>query len=152
MDMAKSFDKVWIDGLLLKLANYNLSPELVKILANYLKNRLFTVKLDSKFSNKFCTKSGVPQGSILGPTLFNLYINDIAQTEETTLAMYADDTVLLSSSINVNVAMTNLQKAADNVERWCHSWRMKMNPKKTVAIMFRPNKKDRYLPPLKIFM
>jgi len=151
MDMAKAFDKVWIDGLLLKLAMHKTPPELVKILRSYLKNRYFTVKLEDKLSSRFKTKAGVPQGSILGPTLFNIYINDIVQTDDTKLAMYADDTVLLSSSSNVSYSIKTLQNAATKIERWCHSWRINMNPAKTVAIMFRPNNKNKFLPPLKSF-
>ncbi|GIX67237.1 RNA-directed DNA polymerase from mobile element jockey [Caerostris extrusa] len=77
LDVAKAFDKVWIDGLLYKLINYNFPNYLINILFHYLTDRQFVTRISKQFSSPHVIQAGVPQGSLLGPVLHNIYVSDI---------------------------------------------------------------------------
>jgi len=150
LDIQKAFDKVWIEGLVQKLITIKIPPLLVKLLFNYLSNRSFRVKYHNTLSSSKPILAGVPQGSVLGPTLFNIFINDLPTTQDTSIALFADDTALYSSSARPLNTITRLQRAATAIEKWCLMWRIKMNPKKSIAIMFGPSCAKRYTPIVKI--
>ncbi|GFT94731.1 probable RNA-directed DNA polymerase from transposon BS [Trichonephila clavipes] len=95
LDIQKAFDRVWHSGLLFKLINYNIPTPLILLLNSYISNRSFTVKINRTYSQTRSISAGVAQGSILGPVLFNLYVNDILKSTNTMLCMYADDTAYL---------------------------------------------------------
>ena len=98
LDISKAFDKVWHQGLLTKLRSYGVSGQLHKLVASFLEDRQMSVVLDGQRSSTKCINAGVPQGSILGPTLFLLYINDLPDGIISKLVMYADDTTLFNST------------------------------------------------------
>ncbi|GFX02992.1 probable RNA-directed DNA polymerase from transposon BS [Trichonephila clavipes] len=96
VDIAKAFDKIWHDGLLSKMMRLGFSDQLIKIIHSYLNSREFRVRVENSLSTPRPILSGVPQGSLLGPKLFNLYINDIPKAVGVHLAMYADDTAIFT--------------------------------------------------------
>ena len=95
LDISKAFDRVWHEGLLHKLRCFGIGGSLFDWLASYLKNRKQRVVINGQYSEWTPTYSGVPQGSILGPLLFLVFINDIVDDLECEPFLFADDTSLL---------------------------------------------------------
>ena len=94
LDISKAFDRVWHAGLLHKLKSYGISGQIFDLISSFLSNRWLQVVLDGKSSQEYLVNAGVPQGFILGPTLFLLYINDLPDDVIHDIAIYADKTTL----------------------------------------------------------
>jgi hypothetical protein len=88
-------------------------------------------------SNWAGIKSGVPQGSVLGPLLFLIYINDITTDLDSSPFIYADDTMLFEIVQNVNVSAANLNEDLTRISDWSKKWLVTMNPSKCRSIRFR---------------
>ena len=93
-DISKAFDKVWHDGLIFKLKSYGIVGELLLLLKNYLHNREQRVVLNGQTSEWKRIYSGVPQGSVLDPHLFLIYISDLPDGVTSMCKIFADDTSL----------------------------------------------------------
>ena len=93
-DISKAFDRVWHKGLLFKLQSVGISGSLLQWFTDYLYNRKQRVVIPGVSSNWSSVEAGVPQGSILGPLLFLLYINDIVENINSSIRLFADDTTL----------------------------------------------------------
>ena len=96
LDTSKAFDRVWHAGLLHKLKSYGISGQIFGLISSFLSNGQLRLVLDGKSSQEYPINAGVPQGSILGPTLFQLYINDLPDDVICNIAIYADDNALYS--------------------------------------------------------
>jgi len=110
LDLRKAFDSVWHNGLLHKLVKAGYPIYIVRLIYSYLNSRQAYVSLGSYKSNYFAVLSGVPQGSLISPHLFNLFINDIPLPSQGKLALFADDT-----SITVQVPWKNLKSAKNSM-------------------------------------
>ena len=97
LDISKAFDRVWHAGLFYKLKFYGISGQIFDIIFSFLSNRRLRGVLDGKSSQEYPVNTGVPQGSILGPTLFLLYINYLPDDVICNIDIYADDTILYSN-------------------------------------------------------
>lgn len=95
LDIAQAFDKVWHKGLLHKLRSI-LPDHFYQLLKSYLTNRYFHVTHEDSYSELKIIKAGVPQGSVLGPVLYLLYINDVPTTSNSAIATLADDTAVMA--------------------------------------------------------
>ena len=93
---SKAFDTVWHPGLLRKLRSYGISGQIFGLISSFLSNRWLQVVLDGKSSQEYPVNAEVPQGSILGPTFFLLYINGLPDDAICNIAIYVDDTTLYS--------------------------------------------------------
>ena len=98
LDMSKAFDKVWHDGLILKLNENGVTGNLLELIRDYLNWREQRVVINGCYSEWGSIKSGVPQGSVLGPLLFLVYINDLENGIKSSIRFFADDT--LFSTVN----------------------------------------------------
>ena len=128
LDISKAFDKVWHPGLLFKLKSYRIEGNLLKLLENYLHNRKQRVVLDGQCSSWKNILSGVPQGSVLGPFLFLIYINDLPDGICSLCKIFADDTSIFSKVHNKHLSHTNLNKDLANITEWAFQWKMQFNP------------------------
>ena len=95
LDISKVFDKVWHEGLIFKLKQNGLCGSLLSLIENYLDGRKQRVVLNGSSSTFFPIKSGVPQGSVLGPLLFLIYINDLEKHIKSNFFFFADETMIL---------------------------------------------------------
>ena len=98
LDISKALDRVWHAGLLHKHKSYGISGQIFGLISSFLCNRQLQVVLDGKSSQEYPVNAGVPERSILVPTLFVLYINEIPDDVICNIAIYADDTTLYSNS------------------------------------------------------
>ena len=93
LDISEAFDRIWHAGLLHKFKSYVISGQIFGLISSFLSNRWLQVVLDGKSSQEYPVNAGVPQGSILGLTLFLLYINDFPDSVICDIAIYTDDTM-----------------------------------------------------------
>ena len=126
LDMSKAFDKVWHEGLIYKLKSMGVSDSLLKLFQSFLTNRFQRVLLNGQTSEWLPVKAGVPQGSILGPLLFLIYINVLSENIESTIKLLAADTSLFSVVHNNNtsaeVVNRDLRKYLNgHINGKCHS-------------------------------
>ena len=97
LDISKAFNRVWHADLLHKLKSYGISSQIFGLVSSFHSNRRLRVVLDGKSSQEYPVNAGVPQGSILGPALFLLYINDLSDDVICDIAIYADNATLYSN-------------------------------------------------------
>jgi retron-type reverse transcriptase len=94
LDIEKAFDTTWHTGLLYKLSKFDFSVSLIKLISSFLYKRKFFVSVEGETSTPRIMKAGVPQASILSPTLFNISVNNTPQAIGVHLALFADDICL----------------------------------------------------------
>lgn len=135
LDVQQAFDKVWHKGLLYKLKKH-LPSQIYLLLKSYLQDRYFQVKTNNALSDYKTIKSGVPQGSVLGPYLYTIFTADIPTTEETIVATFADDTAIMSSHTDPVVATEKLQNHLNLIDNWFKKWKIKVNNTKSTQITF----------------
>ena len=110
LDISKAFDEVWHDGLIFKLRQNGISGDIIKILQDFLRNRKQRVVLNGQCSSWADINAGVPQGSILGPLLFLIYINDLSDGLKCECKLFADDTFLFSVVNDISALASDLNE------------------------------------------
>ncbi|MCG8048052.1 MAG: hypothetical protein JAY75_12610 [Candidatus Thiodiazotropha taylori] len=133
LDFSKAFDKVSHEKLLLKLHQYGIRGNVLHWIKAFLSNRFQTVVLENEKSSQVAVTSGVPQGSVLGPILFLVYINDLPDSILSKVRLFADDTAVYLAVSNLKDA-TVLQKDLDRLGTWSRKWDMEFNPSKCTVI------------------
>jgi hypothetical protein len=137
IDLSKAFDCLQYDKLFGKLYNLGIRGIVLEWFKDYLSNRQQLVQLDETRSNTESVDLGVPQGSILGPVLFLIYVNDINKTcPEANLIKFADDTTLVTTGNNTDEAIDLMNIALEKISRWFIANKLQLNPSKTRYMIF----------------
>ncbi len=144
LDFSKAFDKVSHNKLIFKLRQYGINAETLSWVSSFLSSRTQCVVVEGDSSSSTPVLSGVPQGSVLGPTLFLAYINDLPDCVNSEVRLFADDTIIYRHITNA-ADQHNLQVDLQKLESWEQDWDMEFHPGKCQVIQFfKPTK----LPPL----
>jgi exonuclease III len=141
IDFRKAFDLVDSSLLIFKLKKLGFGEEALKLMTSYFSDRSQCVKFDGIFSEFLQICLGVPQGSILGPLLFIIFINDLAFFLDWDSKMFADDTTLLNFNNNLETLLINFDTCLNKIKRWCNFNRLDINWSKT-KVMFIHNKRN----------
>ena len=138
IDFSKAFDSVWHPALFHKLISGSLPPCFARWTQSFLSDRRASVVYQNHKSRSFRVRRGVPQGSVLGPVLFSLFINDLPASlpSSVSCSLYADDLAIWSSSLLVPTAVEATQGALFRLERWSEYWCLPLNPSKCEASFF----------------
>ena len=107
-------------------------------LSDFLVGRVIQVNVNGFLSDQISPAAGVPQGSVLSPLLFLIYVNDLPKPHhrQNSKSQFADDTALWAASRNVHIAAKLLQKYPRTLAKWCAKWRIKLHPEKTKVLLF----------------
>jgi hypothetical protein len=130
-DFEKAFDRVPHNRLISKLFSYGVNIEVINWIRSFLYDRTFSVRINGKFSSEKRVLSGIPQGSVLGPVLFIIYINDLPEDcgSLSEMFLYADDAKLYKSISGSN-DVSALSSSCDSLLNWSERWLMKLNTSK----------------------
>lgn len=131
LDISKAFDKVWHRGLIFKLKQFGLGNIVVDWMDSYLSGRSQQVTINGVSSDPINISAGVPQGSILGPLLFLIYINDLVENLVCDPHLFADDTSLLDIFNNSAASSTRVNRDLACIHDWGTRWKVTFNPEKT---------------------
>ena len=157
VDLSKAFDSISESLLISKLKAYGFTESAVNLIRSYLCDRLQRVKIGNTYSDWKTIHHGVPQGSILGPLLFNLFINDLTYSvNDAKLRLYADDTTLYLSHPNQDVLESRSQSKFNVLQLWFKCNYLSINESKTKVLPLGDNPPcyelfaDRNKPPLEV--
>ena len=141
IDLSKAFDTIDHNILIKKLKSLNFGQGAVSFFSNYLSERTFMVRVKNDTSKIHNIKVGVPQGSILGPLLFTLYVNDMPRiVGESNIVLYADDTTLYTGSKYSGNIQVNLSRDIAELQKWFKSNKLKLNEDKTEFMIISNNR------------
>ena len=144
IDFSRAFDSVVHSKLLYKLSNFGITGNLLAFISSFLSNRLQCVVTEHCFSEWVPVLSGVPQGSVLGPILFILYIDDISTicfNSTVSYKLFADD-FKLYSQLATDLDQASLQSALGRLQQWCIDWQMAININKSHVLHLGKNNKQ----------
>ena len=127
LDICKAFHKVWHNGPIHKLKQNGISGNLLDTIIDFLNSRKQRIDLNGQFSSWTSIEAGVPQGSILGPLLFLIYVNDLSDDLIKNVKLFADDTSLFSVVHDVNTSVNNLNYDLSKINDWATQWNMSFN-------------------------
>jgi hypothetical protein len=144
LDISKAFDKVWHEGLLYKLSRFGISDQLLSWFTSFLSNRCQRVVVGAAASDYLPVHAGVPQGSVLAPLLFLIFINDLFSHITNNLSVFADDSTLWSTIPSTNHrarVATSLNLDLTTIQAWAKRWLVTYNAGKTELLTV-SHKKD----------
>ncbi|GBM13884.1 RNA-directed DNA polymerase from mobile element jockey [Araneus ventricosus] len=151
LDVRKVFDRLWHQGLIVKLIIYKYPDYLILILRNFLTVRKFQVRVNHTLSSVGNIQAGTPQGSSLSPTLYNIINSDFPKNDKILNGLFANDSAILTQGSNIKFVIQTLQVQLHRIENWCTNCRVTINSENTKAIIFRKGHSDKVLKPLTFF-
>ena len=150
LDISKAFNRVWHQGLLAKFRAIGFSENIVEWFSSYFENHKQRVCLGGIVSAWLSIFAGVPQGSILGPILFSIFINDIVKYIGTNIRLFADDTILYKVVHNIDLAAAELNIDLESIKYCAKIWKVDFNPLKSKSLLI--TKKNRNIQHLPLIM
>ena len=160
LDISKAFDRVWHNGLLAKLPMFGLHHNLIKWIGSFLSDRSIAVRVDGFLSNLHSINAGVPQGSVISPVLFIIFINDLLTSTSSSIHSFADDTFLSSSfsfnpndhpstdiQLHRNISASLLSNDLTVIEKWGKDNLVSFNQSKTKQTVI-SRKRNQNFPPV----
>ena len=143
MDLSKAFDVIDNEILIAKLAAYGLGWDALKLIKNYSTKRKQGVKINGSYSTYRDITIGVPRGSVLGPLLFNIFINDIFLfVQNTSACKYADDTTIYACNSDLDAITNRLETNSSIFVKWFSENYMKLTEEKCRFMIFGNKSKD----------
>ena len=134
-DFSKAFDSVPHERLLKKVEAYGIRGSLLQWIKNFLSNRKQRVSLGGKLSNWQDVTSGIPQGSVLGPLLFTIFINDMPEAVDSYMKLFADDAKIFKAIESID-DINAIQNDINNLLSWSNTWQLPLNLEKCKGIHF----------------
>ena len=128
LDISKAFYRIWHEGMLFKLQSYGVTGPLLSLLKYFLSDRLQRVVLNWQTSAWMQVLAAVPQGSILEPLFFLIFINDLPDSLESMVKIFVDDTSLISLARDQRKSSDNLNRDLGRIFEWANQWRLSFNP------------------------
>ena len=140
LDIKSAYDTVWHDGLLHKMRQLQIDESYIQWVKSYLKGRQCVLKVGNT-ELVVAPDCGLPQGSVLAPTLFLIFIDDVlrmlADLEDIKFQAFADDLILwIAGYFKQGIVHTNLQLALDQISAWSHQWRLRFSVEKCIGVCF----------------
>jgi hypothetical protein len=149
LDISKAFDRVWHQGLLHKLKKCGISGKLLDWLKDYLSDRQQRVIINGEHSTWGSIKAGVPQGSVLGPLLFLIFINDLTHViRHCKIRLFADDTCLFIEVDDPNDTAELVDEDLEAINDWANKWHVSFSPPKTEEMIVSNRRSRTVHPPL----
>lgn len=145
LDFTKAFDTVWHEGIVFKLMDLGLDPGICRIVQSFLNERTYRVRVNNSLSDGKPVSAGVPQGSLLGPVLYNIFVTDIPQPPEGILLLaYADDILIASTGARARNVNRNMNNYLNVLNDYFVKWGLRLNMDKTVAMIVKGRRKFIY--------
>ena len=144
LDLKAAFDTVHSSAVLAQLHKFGLRGRLTKFISNFMQNRSFSVRCGNTYSPQMAMDEGLPQGSVLSPTLFLIAINDVTKTlaenhRHLRYSIYADDIVIWATRSSTDLASRIVQRGLDHISSWCSLRGLKISQNKSVTVVFSKN-------------
>ena len=139
VDVKAAFDAVWRNGLKFKIDRIGLSKQVANLLHSFLDNRTLKVNVDDAWSDIVHLRAGAPQGSVLSPLLYLIFVNDLTDSinlSTVTGSQFADDVGLWLTRNQATKAKMDMQCEVTKLEQWCQKWQVTLNPAKSKLVLF----------------
>ena len=140
--------KTWHEGLLFRLRQLGIDGSFPKWIESYLTGRNQQVLIRGKISGRLPLEFGVPQGSLLGPLLFLVSVNDLQDVPTSLLLMYADDALLVEPVEDSSISALSLNSYLAMIKEWADQWLIKFNPNNCKSVIFSVKRNRTVHPPL----
>ena len=149
-DLEKAYDTTWRNGILKQLAEWGIGGHMFNFIKDFLSERTLKVRIGSTFSSEYFQEEGIPQGSVLSPTLFNIAVNGLLETVPIGVSgqAFADDFMVMCSRSTATEACRKIQTAINAASRWAASRGFKFSAEKTKAIRFTRTRRQEEVPTL----
>jgi len=137
LDLEKAYDMVWKKGVIIKMQGMGLCGRVIRWVDDFLSNRYICVRVNGCLSGFKYVDNGVPQGSVISPTLFNIAVSDLPnKITKVKITQSADDICIWKTNRNIKFLFKHVQSELYEIEKWCKQWGFRLSAPKSVGILF----------------